>query len=115
MRVSLPHERSWLRVARDEGARIVGHVVDANLEMHVRSGRVAGRAFGADYLTLPHNLADMHIDRRLVSVAGGDRPTVADARVVAVPPLPTRIDNRAAPGSVYRRPPRPGTVYARRA
>src|SRR6188768_2950358 len=52
-----------------ELARIVGHAVDADLVVQVRSGAAAGVADGGDELSALHLLAELHVDPREVAIA----------------------------------------------
>src|SRR5581483_5586244 len=60
------------------GARVHGGAVDADLEVHVGAGRVAGGALVPDDLTLADALALAHRHARLVGVAGDEAAAVVD-------------------------------------
>src|SRR3954463_8758825 len=55
--------------------------VDAGLEVQVRPGGEAGGAARADRVALADGLAHVHVDARLVAVAGAERARVLDAGV----------------------------------
>src|SRR2546430_15791955 len=57
--------------------------VDPYLEVQVVAGRRAGGTDPADQVPLVHRLPEVHQDRRLVPVAGGQPPALVDARVEA--------------------------------
>src|SRR3954469_23178985 len=64
--------------------RVHGVPVDADLEVKVGPGGVAGVAGVADDLALPDVRTDRDGDARLVAVTGRDAAAVVDAGVVAV-------------------------------
>src|SRR5690606_31557569 len=83
--------------------RVHGTAVDADLEVQVRPGRVAGVAGVADHLALRDVLADRHADRRLVAVARRQAAAVVDAGVVPVAADPPGDRDRPGVGGAQRR------------
>ena len=72
--------RAWSEVAQ----RVHGVAVDADLEVKVAPGGLAGAADVADDLALRHDLTGRHRERRLVTVERGETTTVVDDGGVAV-------------------------------
>src|SRR4051794_21370237 len=78
--------RASTQTARQIRQRVARYAVEARLEMQVVTGGRAGGADPADDLARADVLADVHQDRRLVAVTGGEaraaEDAVADAGVV---------------------------------
>src|ERR1700761_2104778 len=80
------------------GSRVNRFACNANFEMEVRAGRLAGRADRADGLAAADALAVGDIDCGEVPVPGRVAATVVDEDVVAVTAVPLRHDHRAGGG-----------------
>src|SRR5256884_5969375 len=82
---------AWPRSVADEGERIHLAAVAQHFEVHVRSGRAAGRAHERDGLAALHHLADGDQRALVVGVAGDvavpvtDLDELAEARALARP------------------------------
>ena len=72
------------------------------LVVQVRSGRAPGRTDLADDLPGPDRLADAHVDRREVTVAGGQAVAVVDVDHPAVAAAPARGRHLAVGGGAHR-------------
>src|SRR3990172_7043712 len=92
--------------------RINGGAVDANLKVHVRSGRKACAADAADHLPLAHARAGTRQDRGEVRVQRGESVTMVDDDDLAVAAEPSCVEHGAVPGRDHRRAARRGDVYA---
>src|SRR3970040_2388974 len=91
--------------------RINGGAVDANLKVHVRSGRKACAADAADHLPLAHARAGTRQDRGEVRVQRGESVAVVDDDDLAVTAEPAGVEHGAVPGRDHRRAARRGDVY----
>src|SRR5690242_1894098 len=87
--------------------------VQANFEVQVGPGRVAGRADRTDRLPFLHLLTRGDEDLREVAVAGRHAAAVVYQNVVAVAAVPSSGDNRAGSGRRDRGAHRCGDVQAR--
>src|SRR6185503_2136068 len=85
--------------------RVYEAIVDEDLEMHVRTGRQAGRTDEADDLALAHAAADIEPPRecRHVAVGGLIAVGVADAHIFAVAALDADFVDAAVAGGEDRR------------
>jgi hypothetical protein len=85
------------------GGRVYGDAVDADFEVQVGAGGVAGRADGADRLASLNVLVVAHEDLRAVSVQRRGLATVIHDDRIAIPAFPTREDDAAGRGGGDRR------------
>ena len=85
-----------------EPGRIDRFVVDAGFVVQMRAGGAAGRADAADDVADLDVLADAHVDRRQMAVAGRELVAVVDLDHLAVAAVPAGGDDGAGGGGAHR-------------
>src|SRR5215217_4543676 len=100
------------RLRLEVADRVHGVAVDADLEVEVTAGRLAGGADVPDHLALLDVLTDRDRERRLMAVEGAESTAVVDHRGVAVAAVVPRREDDPGAGRVDRRAARRAEVDA---
>src|SRR6266853_351254 len=97
-----PSAGAQAHAGAQEFLRVDRFAVDPGFVVQMRTGRSAGRADGADYLTDSDQVADLHVDLGQMAVAGRQAIAVVDFHHAAGAAGPTRRDNFAVRGRPHR-------------